>query len=144
MESPAVTEPRQPLSYIQYGVGPYVLIGLIAALRPTFPSLSWRLAAAVALISFMLRATKYDTGEGLQNYSMGSTFGSMSFSAIMLCLLSDPVKECRYEGQEQPTEDMPLWKKVYWMICIQANTRGVGWNYQVRQHPVPYESKIWD
>ena len=56
----------------------------------------------------MLRATKYDTGEGLQNYSMGSTFGSMSFSAIMLCLLSDPIKECRYEGQKQSTEDMPL------------------------------------
>jgi hypothetical protein len=131
MERPSIPEPRPPLPFLTYAVSSYVAIGLIAALRQTSPSLSWRLPAVVAYIAIMLRATKYDTGDLMQNYSMGSSLGTVSFNALALCLLANPVKEYRYENQEMPTEKMPLWKRVYWVICQQGNSRGIGWNYQV-------------
>lgn len=138
MEQPPVTPdlPRPPLP-VTFLIVPYFIAGLAAALRPEFPSLTWRLAAVVALQALVLRAVKHDTREGLQNYSTGSGLGSMVFNAAALLLLSDPVRECRHETHKEPMEAMPWWKRVYWMICIQANTRGIGWNYQVRPPGAP-------
>ena len=123
------TDARPPLPFITYYALPYLAIALVMALRP---SLTWRFSAVAALVSVMLRGTRFDAGSAAQNYSIVSALGSVSFTAVKLLLLSDPVRECRHEMQTEPMVEMPLWRRVYWAFCVEVNTRGIGWNYQVR------------
>ena len=43
--------------------------------------LAWRFAGFAGVSTMLLACTKYDTGEGLQNYHKGSMFGSQIFQA---------------------------------------------------------------
>ena len=123
-------EPLPPAAVVL----PYIAMGLVPALRSTYPGVSWRLAALVAFGAAMARFSLYDTGDKMQNYCIGSAFGSHLCNALVLWVLSDPVKECRYENQKEPTEDWPLWKRLYWMMCVGVSTRSIGWSTQVRAH----------
>lgn len=134
MEPSLSSSARAPLPSLYY-VGPFLLVGLTAALRENLPSVGFRLAVVVGLTAILLHALQFDTGDGHQNYATGSTFGSIFFTVVAMLLLSDPVKEYRHESQKEPTTEMPLWKRFYWAMCIQFSPRGVGWNYQVCATP---------
>lgn len=129
---PGLPEQRPPLPFFTYYAASFLIIALAAALRPQIPSLAWRLAAVAALAALLLRALQHDAGDARQNYSAGCAWGGIFFTAVTLLLLLDPVREYRHETDTQPIAAMPWWKRVYYMVCVQANPRGVGWNYQVR------------
>ena len=131
---PPDSSPRAPLPFFTYVALPYLIISLGDALRLKVPGVGFRLAVLGGLTAMWVYAirVRYDMGEGMQNYSIGSTFGSLFFTASTLLLFQDPLKECRWATQSEDAAEMSLWKRVYWSLCIQMNTRGIGWNYQVR------------
>lgn len=122
---------RPPLPFFTYVLVPYFTVAVAVAFRPTFPSLWWRLALVVGFPALLVNGLKYDTGETLRNYSIGAEFGNMTWTAVLLLLLTDPIRECRHETHEEEMIAMPWWKRVYWAVCLRMNTRGVGWNFQV-------------
>lgn len=131
MDPPLQDTSRPPLNIPLYSLGPYLIIGLAVALRQNIPGLGFRLAVVVGIIAMFVHAVKLTTGDGGQDYGIASGFGSTAFTAIAMLLLSDPIKECRHESHKESMTEMPLWKRVYWGVCIRSNVRGIGWNYQV-------------
>lgn len=81
----------------------------------------------------VIAGARFDTGDRFVNYITGIAMGNACFLAVILLLLSDPMKECRHESQK-PGEDiinMPYWKGLYNAICLTYSDRGLGWNDQV-------------
>ena len=85
----------------------------------------------IAVISAQLYAVRFTTGDSYQNYSTGTAIGTLAFTFAWLLLLSNPMAECRHETHRDSLEKSPLWKRVFYALCILVGTRGVGWNYQV-------------
>lgn len=129
---PPAVSARPPFSPLRYYVLPQLIIAIALATRPQTGGTTWRLATLAALGALLAHALHTDTGDLVKNYSMGSACGSMFLSALTLFLLSNPLEECRYETQDRPVREMPLWKRIHWMRSVYSNTRGIGWNYQVR------------
>lgn len=122
------TGARLPFPFLTYYVLPHLVVTLVVALRPR---LFWRLSTLIAVISAQLYAVRFTTGDSYQNYSTGTAIGTLAFTFAWLLLLSNPMAECRHETHRDSLEKSPLWKRVFYALCILVGTRGVGWNYQV-------------
>lgn len=122
---------RPPLSIFRYLVLPQLVVCVVVALRP---SLAVRLATWAGVAATLLYAVRFDTREDMQNYSMGCTIGSLVFNALVM-LAPDVLAQCRHEDQTKLLTEMSLWERMYNVQCIAANTRGIGWNYQVPHLP---------
>lgn len=112
-----------------YYVGPFLTVGLTMALHINIPALRFHLAVVTGLAAMFVHA-----GDTMQNYSTGSSFGIMFFNMIILLLLSNAIKECGHKTQKDNGTELPLWKSFCWAVCIQLNSLGIGWSYQVCGH----------
>ena len=122
---------RPLLNVPLYILGPCFIIAIAASFQKNTLGTRFRLAVVIGIAAMSVRAVKFTVGGGPQNYSVGCAFGPLFFNAVALLLLSDPVRECKYVSQTEDTAKMPFWKRVYWVLCIQCNLRGIRWNFEV-------------
>ncbi|EKM52834.1 uncharacterized protein PHACADRAFT_176840 [Phanerochaete carnosa HHB-10118-sp] len=118
-------EERPPLPLGTHVIAPHIVLALLLAVKPR-PYLSLRLSAWVALTAALSYATRIDTGDDFDNWSVGILLICLSFTAFVLLVLWDPVVDYRHESwqPEQSMSRMPFWKRT-----------GIGWNYQIPHLP---------
>ena len=123
---------RPALPFFTYVISPHIFLAFILAIRPR-ASLYWRIATWVGFTSVLLSATRFDTGEDFDNWSVGILLLCSSFTAFVLLFLWDPAAECKHESfaKGEVIEKMPFWRRVYLMLCVIYSVRGIGWNYEV-------------
>ncbi|KAI0694344.1 membrane bound O-acyl transferase family-domain-containing protein [Cytidiella melzeri] len=124
---------RLPLSNAKFVVLPILALSVGVSLRPSKPV---RVGGLVCYVFWSFNGTKFTAGGGYEDYLKGCFLGATSLLAFYDLVLTDPMTEWRHNSQ--PTlrpADLPLWKRVYWVLCEAANNRGIGWSSQVPYIP---------
>ncbi|OBZ71261.1 hypothetical protein A0H81_08450 [Grifola frondosa] len=107
----------------------------LIAVRPSTPI---KLSAFLVYACIALRGvTAFSTGDELQDYSIGSSISGQLLTACHLLWLTDPLKDFKYNHESVQPQSLPLWRRIYWAICVDHSPRGIGWNYQVTNVPPP-------
>ncbi len=124
---------RLPLPNTTYIILPTVLLSFVVALRPGLPI---RIATVILHALWMLDGTKYTGGGGYEDYLKGSFLGATSLMAVYVLILTDPMIEWRHNSHSniQPIK-LPLWQRMYWVLCASLNNRGLGWSFEVSVDP---------
>jgi len=72
---------------------------------------------------------------------LGGLFSGQLLTAVHLLWLHNPLSEFRHELDQVAPLSLPLWRRVYWAMCVNHSPRGFGWNYEVSNLPLrPAES----
>lgn len=119
---------RPPLSIIRHFILPEVIATLLVAF---YPPPIWRFSCLIVICYLCFTALLSTTGDGLQNYSIGSGLAADVMMLICLVWLVNPIHDCRHESDTSPPNEQTWEQRVYWAFSLRRNPRGIGWNYQV-------------
>ena len=124
------TQAKPLLPIIQYYVLPQLFLCFVVAVRPNFLG---RLLAFCLVSYWNLAGTTFTTGRGiLADYGQGEAFAWNIFNAIHLLFLTNPTSDFHHESDDfTSARDLPLFRRIYWLLSALYNMRGIGWNFQV-------------
>lgn len=122
------TAVRPTLPVIPYLILPDIFLACLIAVRPL-----WQLRIiAFALYSYIiLSGLSYTTGDGLNDYSIGSALSTRLVTACHFLFLTNPLLDFRHESDIVPATDLSFPRRTFWAACASHNIRGIGWNFQV-------------
>ncbi|PIL32185.1 hypothetical protein GSI_05430 [Ganoderma sinense ZZ0214-1] len=108
------------------------------AIRPR-PAIRLTISALLAYVCYhssIACSWATSTSDSLGAYSWGAAFAVVLLGVPLLLWLDDPMK-WRYRDEAAAPETHPLWKRIYYAMCIIWNFRSIGWSTQVDNVPTP-------
>jgi len=115
----------------------------LACLLALSPRRSGRVAGSAVLATLVAVAYCCTTGEAPRDYSIGNLIMIQVFTAYLLLWLVNPVTEYRHEHDVTAAAKLPFVRRVWWLLCIINNPRGIGWSYEVAHLPTRPSSSKW-
>ncbi|KZT19948.1 hypothetical protein NEOLEDRAFT_1076747 [Neolentinus lepideus HHB14362 ss-1] len=133
-------EARRTFSSLRHLFLPTICLAFIVSIKPG-PFM--RLTTSIIYTAFTLDALTLTTGDPRRDFSMGTAMTSNLATAIHLLWMSDPVRDFRHGKVNINLGTLPTSKRWYWMLCVLYSPRGIGWNYQVANVPLPPCQSRW-
>ncbi|KAH9840645.1 membrane bound O-acyl transferase family-domain-containing protein [Rhodofomes roseus] len=134
----AGSRPRLPL--LPFFAVLQTCLACLLALQPRKPS---RVAGSIGLVAFIAAAYCCTTGEAPRDYSIGNLIMIQAFTAVLLLWLVDPVHDYCHESDGNALAKLPFVRRMWRLLCIINNPRGVGWSYEVAHLPPRPSSPKW-
>jgi len=119
---------RPPLSIVRHFILPETIATLLVAF---FPSPVWRFSGVIVASYLCFTALFSTTGDGVQDYTLGSAFAMETMTTIGIIWLINPIYDYRHEKDTVPPNEQRWQQRIYWAFSLRRNPRGIGWNYQV-------------
>ncbi|KAI0344772.1 hypothetical protein BDW22DRAFT_1090336 [Trametopsis cervina] len=124
---------RLPLSSVRYIVLPLLALSVLVSIKL---NRTLRLAGLAAYVAWSLHGTRFTAGGGYEDYLKGAFLGATSLVALYDLVLTDPLTEWTHKSEPGcRLIDMPVWKRVYWVVCAALDNRGIGWSFEVPYVP---------
>lgn len=116
----------------------YLAVAITTAVRPR-PSIRLVISIFLAYVCYhssVACSRAVTAKDSLGAYSWGAAFAIVLLAVPLFLWLDDPMK-WRYRNEAAAPETYPLWKRIYYALCLVWNFRSIGWSTQVDNVPPP-------
>lgn len=124
------TAERPEFSALQYTLLLPIAFALVLTLTIRHKA-PWRILAVAAYSSWTLYGLKSTAGDGYENFYTGCVLGINTLFALSIPIQPVPLDQWRHKADPRPLRELPFGKRLWYLICVIFESRGVDWTYQV-------------